>query len=74
MIEHRPSRTRCYCGSVESLEFCATCRGWLVEHSCRIAIFWAWCLVDMETGREPAFQGDADTAEGFYDHLYESMR
>ena len=64
--------TLCRCGHL--LDCCADCRGWLVENSARIEAQWRVLLKWWGNGFQVSTISDADTAEGFYLHLYRSTR
>ncbi len=64
--------TLCRCGHL--LGCCADCMGWMRENSARIEAQWRVLCKWWGAGFQVANIGDANTAEGFYDHLFESMR
>jgi hypothetical protein len=69
-FRHEPSRTKCYCGSSPSFEFCSDCRDWLLANSLRISAAWRFWL---ETPIR--WWGDgADAAEADDRAFYESVR
>ncbi|MFI4977576.1 MAG: hypothetical protein ACHQC8_02695 [Solirubrobacterales bacterium] len=49
---------------MNDLDCCADCRGWLLEHSVRVAGNWEWWFVHrLENGIEPPQEWGCDAAE-----------